>query len=90
MDSERLKGQVAIVTGAGTRGPMDGTGQATATLFARQGAKVLLVDLEPERAKETETTIASEGGEASVCQADVTNESEKKKYNVNKKKKQNG
>ena len=76
MDSERLKDQVAIVTGAGTRGPMDGTGQATATLFARQGAKVLLVDLEPERAKETETTIASEGGEASVCQADVTNESD--------------
>ena len=72
--TERLEGKVAIVTGAGTRGPMPGTGQATAILFARQGAKVLLVDLEIERAQETQATIEAEGGQASLFQADVTQE----------------
>ena len=57
MSNKRLQDKVAIVTGAGTRGPMPGTGQATAILFAQQGAKVLLVDLEIERAEETQATI---------------------------------
>ncbi len=74
MSDKRLQDKVAIVTGAGTRGPMVGTGQATAILFARQGAKVLLVDLEVDRAQETQATIEAEGGQASVFQADVTNE----------------
>jgi len=74
MDNKRLQDKVAIVTGAGTRGPMPGTGQATAILFARQGAKVLLVDLEIERAKETQAYIEAEDGQASVFQADVTQE----------------
>ncbi|MEM7343098.1 MAG: SDR family oxidoreductase [Chloroflexota bacterium] len=74
MNDKRLQDKVAIVTGAGTRGPMPGTGQATAILFARQGAKVLLVDLEIERAQETQATIEAEGGQASVFQADVTEE----------------
>lgn len=72
----RLAGKTAIVTGAGTRGPMPGTGQATAILFARQGANVLLVDLELARAQETQATIAAEGGQASVFQADVTQDAE--------------
>ena len=74
MNNKRLQDKVAIVTGAGTRGPMPGTGQATAILFARQGAKVLLVDLEIERAQETQAAIEAEGGQASVFQADVTQE----------------
>ena len=74
MSSKRLQDRVAIVTGAGTRGPMIGTGQATAILFAQQGAKVLLVDLDIERAKETQATIEAESGQASVFQADVTQE----------------
>lgn len=74
MSNQRLQGKTAIVTGAGTRGPMVGTGQATAILFARQGANVLLVDLERERAEETQATIAAEGGRASVFQADVSQE----------------
>ena len=74
MNNKRLQGKVAIVTGAGTSGPMPGTGQATAILFARQGAKVLLVDVEIERAKETQAAIEAEGGQASVFQADVTQE----------------
>ena len=46
----RLEGKVAIVTGAGSSGPGVGTGKATATLFAREGARVLLVDLSARQA----------------------------------------
>ncbi len=74
MSEKRLQGKTAIVTGAGTRGPMVGTGQATAILFARQGANVLLVDREQERAEETQAAIADEGRTASVFQADVSQE----------------
>ena len=70
----RLQGKVAIVTGAGSRGPGVGTGKATATLFAREGAKVLLVDIDTDHAEETLQSILAEGGEASVLQADVTSE----------------
>ena len=42
-------------------------------LFAREGAKVLLVDINAEHAQETLELITAEGGEASVFQADVTN-----------------
>lgn len=70
----RLEGKVAIVTGAGNRGGATGTGYATAILFAAQGAKVLLVDLDENRAAETLDVIEREGGEASVYQADVTDE----------------
>lgn len=74
MSNQRLQGKTAIVTGAGTSGPMPGTGQATAILFAREGANVLLVDRDPARAAETQATIVAEGGQASVFQADVTQE----------------
>lgn len=74
MSDKRLQGKTAIVTGSGTRGPMVGTGQATAILFARQGANVLLVDLELARAQETQAAIVAEGGQAAVFQADVTQE----------------
>ena len=76
MAEQRLKDKVAIVSGAGTRGPMPGTGQATAILYARHGAKVLLSDLDLARAEETQAAIAAEGGIASVFQADVTNEAD--------------
>ena len=69
----RLEGKVAIVTGAGSRGPGIGNGKATAILFAREGAKVLLVDRVPERAYETLESVKAEGGVASVFTADVTN-----------------
>ena len=69
----RVEGKVAIVTGAGsTPGPGVGTGKATAVVLAREGAKVLLVDLHPERAQETKTMIADEGGTAEVFAADCT------------------
>ena len=53
----RLENKVAIVTGAGSSGPGVGTGKAAATLFAREGAKVLLVDRVSQRAEETLATI---------------------------------
>ena len=68
----RLEGKVAIVTGAGSRGDGIGNGKATAVLFAREGAKVLLVDMFPDRANETLEMIVAEGGEASVFAGDVT------------------
>jgi len=69
---ERLKGKVAIVTGAGSRGPGLGNGKATAILFAREGAKVLCVDAELSRAQETAREIEKENGTASAFAADVT------------------
>lgn len=68
----RLDGLVAIVTGAGSRGPGIGNGRATAVLFAREGAKVALVDRVEERARETADMIEQEGGECFVFAADVT------------------
>ena len=68
----RLEGKVAIVTGAGSSGPGYGTGKATSVLFAREGARVLLVDRDAGRAEETSAIIAEEGGVASVFEADVT------------------
>lgn len=68
----RLEGKVAVVTGAGSSANGIGNGKATAVLFAREGAKVLLVDATTERAEETLSMISEEGGEASIFQADVT------------------
>jgi NAD(P)-dependent dehydrogenase (short-subunit alcohol dehydrogenase family) len=42
--SGRLNGKVAIITGAGSRGPGLGNGKATAILFAREGARIFCVD----------------------------------------------
>lgn len=67
----RLEGKVAIVTGAGSSGPGVGTGKATSIVFAREGAKVLLVDRDPEAARETLDVIEGAGGVASVFAADV-------------------
>ena len=68
----RLEGKVAIVTGAGSSGPGTGTGKAMSMLFAREGARVLLVDREARRAEETLAAIREEAGEASVFEGDVT------------------
>ena len=69
----RLEGKVAIVTGAGSSAQGIGNGKATSVLFAREGAKVLLVDAVQERADETLALIQEEGGEGSTFQANVTN-----------------
>ena len=68
----RLTGKVAIVTGAASRGAGVGNGAATAILFAREGAKVVLVNRDQKRARALEKEIRAEGGEASAFAADVT------------------
>jgi NAD(P)-dependent dehydrogenase (short-subunit alcohol dehydrogenase family) len=72
MGAPRLAGKVAIVTGAGSRAEGIGNGRAAAILFAREGARVLLVDQSAEAAEATRAIIAEEGGEAAVMAADVT------------------
>lgn len=69
---ERLKDRVAIVTGAGAVGPGWGNGRATAVLFAREGASVLLVDRDRAAAEETARLIGAEGRTCAVVEADVT------------------
>jgi NAD(P)-dependent dehydrogenase (short-subunit alcohol dehydrogenase family) len=73
----RLKDKIAIVVGAGqTPGETIGNGRATAILFARQGARVALVDCNLDSALETQNVIEAEGFECFAFQADVTREAE--------------
>jgi len=67
----RLKGKVALITGAGS-----GIGRESALLFAKEGAKVLVVDLQEELGKKTVEEIKKENGEASFFRADVSNANE--------------
>src|SRR5690606_28739562 len=60
----RLAGKVAIVTGAASRGEGVGNGKATAIRFAREGARVVLVNRSAERAEALAAEIMAEGGEA--------------------------
>jgi NAD(P)-dependent dehydrogenase (short-subunit alcohol dehydrogenase family) len=74
---DRLKGKVAIVTGAGClpsqadREPV-GNGKASAILYASEGARVLAVDISREAAEETKKRIDQEGGVCSTFAADVS------------------
>jgi NAD(P)-dependent dehydrogenase (short-subunit alcohol dehydrogenase family) len=67
----RLQDMVAIVTGAGSRGPGVGNGKAASILFAREGARVCLVDSVLSRAEETLAAIKDEGGEGFALEANV-------------------
>lgn len=69
---KRLENKVAIVFGAGSVGEGWGNGKATATLFAREGARVVCVDINPAAADETVGIIAAEGGIAAGDTCDVT------------------
>jgi len=62
----RLKDRVAIVTGAGS-----GIGAASAIAMAREGARVLVVDLNEGTAKKTVEQIEKAGGQAAAARADV-------------------
>ncbi|RMF69686.1 MAG: glucose 1-dehydrogenase [Calditrichaeota bacterium] len=63
----RLTDKVALITGAGS-----GIGRESAELFAREGAKVVVVDLNEDAGRETVARIAKQGGEAAFCSADVS------------------
>lgn len=72
MKEGRLAEKVAIVTGAAPQAEGIGNGTAAAILFAREGAKVVLVNRSEERARKLQRTIEEEGGDCMVCAADVT------------------
>jgi len=66
----RLQDKVAIVTGAGRN-----IGEQTALLFAEEGAKVAVVDMDEERGKRTADTVnQAHDGAAVYISADVSNE----------------
>lgn len=77
---QRLAGKVAIVTGAGSRtipgpdGETDGVGngRATSVVLARHGARVALVDQNPEWLARTQAMIEAEGGISLAVPGDVT------------------
>ncbi len=62
----KLKGKVALITGAAT-----GIGRASARLFAKEGARIVIVDIRDEEASETVKMIEEAAGEAIFIQADV-------------------
>lgn len=66
MAGQRLAGKTAIITGAA-----GGIGEAASLLFAREGAKVIAVDLHQEKLDAVVDAIAAEGGAAAAVVADV-------------------
>lgn len=69
----RLKDAVAIVTGAAK-----GIGWGIATVFSREGAKVVVVDWDEEAGKKTAADINAAGGDAIFVKCDVSNEEQVK------------
>lgn len=70
--ANRLQDKVALVFGAGSIGPGWGNGKATAVAYAREGAKIIAVDLNLAAALETADIIRGEGGVCEAIAADVT------------------
>ena len=65
----RLENKIAIITGGG-----DGLGQASAVLFAKEGASVVVVDMDPARGMKTVDMIKNQNGEAMFVKVDVSQE----------------
>ena len=67
----RLENKVALITGAGS-----GMGRASSLLFAGEGAKIAVVDINEENGKKTVEEVKAKGGEATFIFADVTKASD--------------
>ena len=63
----RLKDKIALVTGGSS-----GIGKETCLLFAEEGAKVIVVDINKKDGEEIVRKIRNHGGEAAFCKADVS------------------
>lgn len=70
----RLENKVAVITGGGT-----GIGKETALLFAKEGAKIVITDINEQSGNETVSDIQAIGGEALFVRHDVSNEDDWKK-----------
>lgn len=70
----RLRGKVALISGAATgiEGQTMGFGGASARLFVREGAKVVLADINDNQGKTTTAQICEDGGDAIFVRLDVT------------------
>jgi NAD(P)-dependent dehydrogenase (short-subunit alcohol dehydrogenase family) len=67
----RLDGKVALITGGGS-----GMGKVASELFAREGARVVLTDVNDDAGQETAAGIAQAGSEAAFVHADVSKEAD--------------
>ena len=72
----RLEGKVALISGAasGVAGELMGFGGAAARMFCREGAKVVLGDINTDGGERTAAQIRADGGEARFVKLDVTRE----------------
>ncbi len=64
--ANRLQGKVTAITGAGM-----GLGQAVAMLFASEGARVVVGEIDEEKGQETVDRIAARGGKSALVPMDV-------------------
>ena len=70
---DRLKGKTVLILGAGCVGEGWGNGNATAAVFAREGANIICVDINEEAAAQTAELVRKEGQRAIHVKADVAN-----------------
>ena len=71
----RLENRVAVIVGGGQKaGETIGNGRATSLTFAREGAKLLIVDRSIESASETVELVRAQGAQAEAFAADITKE----------------
>lgn len=65
----RLKNKVAVITGGSS-----GLGEAMGILFSKEGAKIVIADVDEDKGKQVENKVKNNGGEARFVHLDVTQE----------------